>query len=35
MGLSHTLLLLKDESAFLDIAADYPVWNFFDEHLKG
>ena len=35
MGLSHTLIMLKDESDYLDIAADYPVWDFFDKHLKG
>jgi dipeptidyl aminopeptidase/acylaminoacyl peptidase len=35
IGVSHTLILLEGESGVLDIAADYPVWDFFDKHLKG
>jgi acetyl esterase/lipase len=35
IGVPHTLVILEDKSDYLDIAADYPVWDFFDEHLKG
>jgi acetyl esterase/lipase len=35
IGVSHTLIMIEGESDFLDIGADYPVWDFFDKHLKG
>jgi dipeptidyl aminopeptidase/acylaminoacyl peptidase len=37
IGGFHTLIMQRNESGVLDVdmLADYPVWDFFDRHLKG